>query len=205
MTGQLRDEFDFAHVELLESKLEYSGAIFQVQNDLVKFKTGDEVWRQYLVHDAAVAIVPLRLRADVLEVMLIRQYRHPAKQIFWEIPAGLQDIAGESALASAQRELAEETGMTAQYWQPLVSYYASPGCSDENVALFVAANPQPLAEVLDFQREAEEAELVQAWFPLDDVCAAIFRNELRSPALVCGVLAVQAKRIEWEKRLAELF
>lgn len=201
MVDQLKDEFDFHHVELLESKLEYAGAIFQVRNDLVRFNAGEQVWRQYLVHDSAVAIVPLRLREGELEVMLIRQYRHPAQQIFWEIPAGLRDLDGELAVESARRELLEETGMVADVWEPLVKYCASPGCSDENVELFVALNPDLTEAKIDFTREAEEAELIQEWFTLDEVTDAIFRGDLRSPALVLGVLAIQVKRNEWIAKL----
>jgi ADP-ribose pyrophosphatase len=55
----------------------------------------------------------------------------------WELPAGKID-PGETPLAGAQRELAEETGYRAKKWRPLVEYYASPGFLGEAMKVFLA-------------------------------------------------------------------
>ena len=59
-------------------------------------------------------------------VMLVRQYRLPADQYLWELPAGKID-EGENALQAAKRELIEETGLRAKKWKKLVLFYPSPG------------------------------------------------------------------------------
>ncbi|XCB30964.1 NUDIX hydrolase [Arcanobacterium hippocoleae] len=120
---------------------------------------------------------------------------------FWEIPAGLRDIAGETPVSAAQRELLEETGLEAEVWEPLVSYFPSPGCSDEKVQLYAALNPRESAEAIDFQREAEEAELAAQWWDLAEVCSAIFRGSLCSSVVVAGILAVSANSQEWIAKL----
>jgi ADP-ribose pyrophosphatase len=66
-----------------------------------------------------------------------RQYRHAARQLLWELPAGTLD-PGEDPLAGAKRELAEETGYSARKWKPLVEYYASPGFLGESMKVFLA-------------------------------------------------------------------
>ena len=80
------------------------------------------------------AIVPVLPNGDVL---LVRQYRHAARSDLWEIPAGKLE-PGENALACAQRELREETGYVAERWVNLMSFFTTPGFSDERITLFCA-------------------------------------------------------------------
>ena len=59
-----------------------------------------------LAAGAWVNVVPLT-RAG--EIVLVRQYRHGARSLTWEIPGGMVD-ADESPVQAARRELREETG-----------------------------------------------------------------------------------------------
>ncbi|MFC5370200.1 NUDIX domain-containing protein [Arcanobacterium bovis] len=189
---KLRDFAAPEHVDIISTSVEYRGGIFDISDDRIRFNSGDVVQRQYMKHDDAVAIVPIRRRADEWEVLLIRQYRHAPRRIFWEIPAGLRDVGGESPLLCAQRELEEETGMAASDWRKLVSFYTSPGCSDENLEIFVAVEPVTSDAAGSFHAEAEEREIVSQWFALRDIHDAILRGELQSPTLVLGILAVKS-------------
>ena len=58
---------------------------------------------------------------DAGEVILVEQYRVPLGKVCLELPAGLigDETEGEDALASAQRELEEETGYRAARWEEL--------------------------------------------------------------------------------------
>ena len=80
------------------------------------------------------AIVPVLPNGDVL---LVRQYRHAVRSNLWEIPAGKLE-PGEDTLACAQRELREETGYVAERWVELMSFFTTPGFSDERITLFCA-------------------------------------------------------------------
>ena len=194
--AELRDMPAPDHVALREQRIEFAGPIFTIRNDQIEFESGDLAWRQYMDHHDAVAVVAMRSGAESAsgepEVLLIRQYRHASRRIFWEIPAGLRDISGEDGLLTAQRELAEEADMQAADWRYLVSFYASPGCSNENLDIYLATGVTPVTESslgADFEREDEEREIVTAWWPLSQVRAAVRRGDLRSPTLVLGVLA----------------
>ncbi|WP_124054751.1 NUDIX domain-containing protein [Arcanobacterium ihumii] len=180
------------HVQILNQEIKYRGGIFDIRDDRIEFKSGDVVQRQYMKHDDAVAIVPLRHNGTNWEILLIRQYRHAPRRIFWEIPAGLRDIAGEESLLCAKRELEEETGLAAQDWRKLVSFYTSPGCSDENLEIYVAIDPVPSENKSGFTAEAEEREIVSQWFEIGDIRDAILTSRLQSPTLVLGVLAVDS-------------
>ncbi|MCI6573664.1 MAG: NUDIX hydrolase [Actinomycetaceae bacterium] len=191
----LRDEAAPEHVAVLDRRVEYHGAIFTVVDDAVEFAAGDQARRQYIRHDNAVGIVALRTGgAGEVDILLIRQYRHPVRQLLWEIPAGLLDHEGESGLAAAQRELAEETGLQASQWHQAVSYLSSPGCSTENLDIYIATGVSAVSDGApgsDFVREAEEREIVSVWWPLEQVYQAVIRRDLRSPSLVLGVLAAR--------------
>jgi ADP-ribose pyrophosphatase len=65
-------------------------------------------------------------------LLLIRQYRPPARSFVIEFPAGLID-AGESPEQAAQRELYEETGYHCCVLQTTQAAFNSPGLSSESV------------------------------------------------------------------------
>jgi ADP-ribose pyrophosphatase len=70
-------------------------------------------------------------------VLLERQYRYPNDRVFIELPAGKID-AGEDPLASAKRELEEETGYTATDWQFVCTIHNAIAYSDEHLDLYLA-------------------------------------------------------------------
>lgn len=203
-----------AHVQIAASKECFRSPIFTIYDDEIEFASGDKVKRQYMQHANAVAVValraqdvqekdagePKRAREDTTklecaneknwEVLLIRQYRHAPRRLFWEIPAGLCDVAGEPSEQSAQRELLEEADVKATYWEKLVSFYASPGCSTERLDIYLASGIVEAAAENTFVREAEEREIYCRWFPLPQVQEQIRRGALTSPTLVMGILAL---------------
>ncbi len=76
-------------------------------------------------------------RTDADLVYLVGQYRHTIDRYSWEIPAGGIDPA-EDPLRAAQRELAEETGLTAARWAALGSFHPADGISSLVMHLFLA-------------------------------------------------------------------
>jgi ADP-ribose pyrophosphatase len=86
-------------------------------------------------HRGAAAVLPLTPADDVV---LVRQFRPPVRQVLTEIPAGLLDVEGEDAVTCAARELFEETGYRHTAIEFLGGYYASPGFTDEYIHVFWA-------------------------------------------------------------------
>lgn len=181
----LRDEP--VDAEVLDSDLVYSGRVWDVRSDTVRYGDG-EIVRQYVAHPGASAIVAVD---DDGRVLLIQQYRHPIRHRDWEIPAGLLDIAGESPLETAQRELVEEADLTAASWEPLVSIFTTPGGNDEVVHLFLARDLSAVGTA--HAREAEEADIRVEWVPLEDAVAGVLEGRLRNGILAAGVLAAAEK------------
>lgn len=168
---------------VLESERVYEGRVWDVRSDTVAYGDG-RIVRQYVDHPGAAAVVAVD---DESRVLLIQQYRHPIRLRDWEVPAGLLDVAGETPLETARRELAEEADLVAESWEPLLSIFTTPGGNDEVVHLFLARGLSPAGEV--HAREDEEADIRLEWVPLTDVVAGIFAGRLRNGIMTVGVLA----------------
>ena len=125
--------------ELISSETVFQGPLFRVQHDKLIEPGGKPSERDVIRHNGSVVILAIDSSKSKKNpwIVIERQYRHAANQYLWELPAGKLD-AGETPLAGAQRELAEETGYSAKKWKPLVEYYASPGFLGESMKVFVA-------------------------------------------------------------------
>jgi ADP-ribose pyrophosphatase len=131
--------------------------------------------KEVVLHGPAVAVVAVD---DNDTIMFVRQERAGARGKLLEIPAGNVD-EGEEPLATAQRELREETGLRGGDWLEVAQVYSSPGFCDERVHIFVArgvapgeASPEgseelelvrvPAGEIDDLIPEIEDAKTLAA-------------------------------------------
>jgi ADP-ribose pyrophosphatase len=89
----------------------------------------------------AVAILPVQ--GD--RCKLLKQYRYAVDQYIFEAPAGTME-EDEDPLATAQRELIEETGFVAKTIVPKGFIYTTPGYTDEKIFLFEARDLSPSEE-----------------------------------------------------------
>jgi ADP-ribose pyrophosphatase len=170
------------------------GRLVTVRTDKVRTPDHELAERDVVIHPGAVAVLALD---DAQQVLLIRQYRHPVGRLLWEIPAGLRDVAGEPPWATARRELLEEAGYRARDWRVLADYYSSPGFSTERLRVFLARDLEFVPEAeRDFVPEAEEAQLLLAWQPLDEAVRKVFAGDLHNGVAALGVLAAYAARSE---------
>jgi ADP-ribose pyrophosphatase len=112
----------------------FEGGLLKVHRDVVRLPDGSQSTREYIRHPGAVAIVPL---FDDGTVLLERQFRYPHRREFIEVPAGKLE-PGEPPLATAKRELMEETGHAAGEWTRLGVIHTAIGYSDETIELFLA-------------------------------------------------------------------
>ena len=72
--------------EVVESSLVYKGKVLDVYRDKVKMPNGNIATRENIVRGSAVAMVPLDSDG---KIYFVRQYRHAAKKMVLEIPAGM--------------------------------------------------------------------------------------------------------------------
>jgi len=130
----------------------YSGRVVNLDVDAVRFPDGSEGELEMIRHPGAAAVVPVLSRdAADPEILLIRQFRHAADGLIWEVPAGRLD-PGETPEVCARRELIEEAGLNAGRLDRLATVYTTPGFTDERIHLFAARD---LAST-PHRREADE-------------------------------------------------
>ncbi|KIQ19056.1 NUDIX domain-containing protein [Rhodococcus sp. MEB064] len=174
--------------EILESRVEYEGAILALRLDQVSMPGGRTAEREVIEHHGAVAVVAL----DAEErIVLISQYRHPLGRRLLELPAGLLDEPGENPVDAVKRELTEETGLAAETLSLLVDVAASPGFTDETVRIFLA---EGLTEVQQPEAHDEEADIELVRVPVDEAVTRVFSGEIVNASAVAGILAVAAMR-----------
>jgi ADP-ribose pyrophosphatase len=108
--------------------------IFTVTFDHALDPGGFEIKRAIVQHGGSAVIMPVDARGRIL---LVKQYRLPARQYMWELPAGRVD-EGETPLKAARRELIEETGYRAKSLKKIAEFYASPGFLAEKMSIYLA-------------------------------------------------------------------
>jgi ADP-ribose pyrophosphatase len=121
----------------------YVGSVLDVRIETVRYPDGTVGELEMVRHRGAAAVLPLVEPAErcdggtAIGVVLLKQYRHAAGGVIWEVPAGKLD-GGESPEICARRELREEAGVEADRLQHLTTLLTTPGFTDERIDLFVA-------------------------------------------------------------------
>jgi ADP-ribose pyrophosphatase len=112
----------------------YKGKMLEYNIDEVLLPNGKKALREIIKHPGAAAVAAVLPDGGIV---FVRQYRYPVGRVLYELPAGKLD-AGEDPLDCAKRELAEETGFTAEKWRKLSSVVTAPGFCDEVIHIYRA-------------------------------------------------------------------
>jgi 8-oxo-dGTP pyrophosphatase MutT (NUDIX family) len=159
-----------SEIEPVSADVKWEGKIVRVGVERFRYPDGTEVEREKVWHPGAVGI----LAVDDDHVWLTRQPREAiGAAASLEIPAGKLDVPGEPPLETAKRELAEEIGKGADYWEELLGFYTSPGFSDEWVQLYLATG---LVDAPGHKPDADERIEIVAW-PVSRLDEAIAQCE----------------------------
>lgn len=121
--------------EVLSRETVYPGVIIRLEHWQVRLPNGETALREVACHPGAAAVVALD---DQGQVILVRQHRVAIDRVTLEIPAGKLDSPTEDPFLCAQRELSEETGLTAEHWQKLTCLETTPGFCNERIHLYLA-------------------------------------------------------------------
>ena len=134
-----------------------------------------------IVHFANVAVGVVAID-DEDRVVLVGQHRYALDHDSWEIPEGGVP-AGEAPVVGAQRELREETGLTATTWRELSRLELSNSVTDETAVLFLATG------LTHGDADPEPTESLQVrWVPFEEALAMTLDGRILD---VLTVVAIQ--------------
>lgn len=121
-------------METRNGEVLFKGLVVDVEQ--MEVRVGAKGWHRYQIvrHPGGVGVLPLHEDGSVT---LIRQLRPALDAVLLELPAGRLH-PGEDPAVCALRELAEETGISAETLEPLGIFHPSPGFLDEVIHLFLA-------------------------------------------------------------------
>jgi ADP-ribose diphosphatase len=152
---------------------------FSVVEKTIRRPGGAEASCQFVRHGGSVAILPI---LEDGRVCLIHSRRVTVDETLIEIPAGTRE-PNEAPLATAARELAEETGFRAGKLEELTSYYPSPGILSERMWIFVAWE---LTEGEPAREANEQIEnFIVGW---DEALSMIRSHEIRDGKTIIALL-----------------
>ncbi len=164
----------------LSSKKVYDGTFLKIFQDQALMPDGSHSLREYVAHPGASMMIPYCRQTN--SIYMVHQYRYSMKQHYLELPAGKRD-GEEDFLTTAQRELSEETGLTAEKWIHMTSVHPAIGYTNEVIECFVAENLEMNEQHLD------EGEFLQVQkVPLPELLQKIEKGELKDSKTVHALL-----------------
>ncbi|MBD3617120.1 MAG: NUDIX hydrolase [Gracilimonas sp.] len=163
----------------LTSKEVFKGKLLHVFYDEAKLPDGGVSSREWIKHPGACAVVPVFKNGDL---MMIRQFRYPMSQIFWEVPAGKIDF-GETEDQTALRELQEEAGVKTGDFAYIGHFYPCIGYSDEVIHIYVAWNLAQTAQKVD-----EDEFVTKERIPFKEAVKMVHSGEINDGKTVICLL-----------------
>ena len=170
----------------LRSTLQYDNPWIQVAEHKVLTPTGAPgIYGTVHFKNLALAVLPIDADGHTY---LVGQYRYPLRQYSWELPegGGCHEVP---PLESAQRELAEETGLRARGWQELMRLHLSNAVCDEAAVSYVAWD---LIQGEAAPNETERLEIRRLHF--SDALAMVWRGEITDALSVATIMRVELMR-----------
>ncbi len=166
--------------ERISGEMIFEGRVMRVIRDTVRLPNGHESTREVVLHDGAVAVIPLLSDGSIL---MERQYRYAQGRTVLEIPAGKLDSPDEPPLSAAIRELKEETGATAEKLTYLGLIVPSVAILTEKIHLY-------LAEGLTFgERKLDEDEFLNVEkIPLEVLLDMTLQGEIQDSKTQIAVM-----------------
>ena len=158
---------------------------FQVVRQRRTLAGGKMHVRETVQHPGSVVILPL---LDDGSVCLLRNFRVAVNETLIELPAGTLD-RDEPPIATAARELTEETGYTATRLEALGTLLMSPGILNERMHMFVATG---LARGETALEEGEEIEAFEVGW--DEAMRMVEDGRIQDAKTVATLLLFERRR-----------
>lgn len=142
--------------ETLNSEYLLKGPWCTVRQDHVRLPSGVEIPDYYVFEYSNWANVVAITKEQ--QFVMVKQYRHGLGIRTYELPAGVCDDTDANPMASAKRELYEETGYGGGEWQLLTVVSANSGTHTNLCYCYLATNVEKIST--QHLEETEDIEVV---------------------------------------------
>lgn len=152
------------------------------EHQVINPSGGKGIYGEVHFKNYAIGILPLD---EEKNTWLVGQYRFPLKAYSWEIPEGGGPLESDP-LESAQRELAEETGLMANEWVEIQRMHLSNSVSNELAIVYLAHD---LSQGPSAPEETEQ--LVVRKLPFEEAYQMVLNGEITDSISVAAILKVK--------------
>ena len=172
---------------LLETREVVRTPYFAVRRDDVIRPDGERSTYDHVVAPGSATVLAID---DEDRVVLTRQYIYTWGTRQWRLPGGGVDACDTTPLATAQRELAEETGLSASTWETLGQVHGADSLSNHVDHVFLATGLTAGAPDLD----PGEADLDVVMLPFHEAVALVEKDQVPHAASAYALLRAALRR-----------
>ena len=169
----------------LTSETKFEGRIIKVLRDTVELENGKTSAREVVCHNGGVCVAAL---TEQNEVLLVRQFRYPYKEVLLELPAGKIEL-GEDPRECGIRELQEECGCTADRFEKLAQLYPTPAYCTEVIHIYRASGLHESVQKLD---DGEFLDVLR--IPFAQAVQMVMDGEISDAKTQIGILKLHLLR-----------
>lgn len=169
----------------LNRELVYKGAIVDFYKDTIQVPNGNIVKWDFIKHQGAAAVVPVREDGKIL---MVRQYRNALDRYTLEIPAGALDAPDEPTKDAAARELEEETGYRAEKLELLITLRTTVAFCNEKIDIYVATGLTSGSQNLD-----EDEFIDVKAYDIQTLCDMIYAGKMEDSKTIAALMSYKNK------------
>ena len=170
----------------LATRVVYVNPWLRLREDRVIRPDGKEGIYGVVEMSPSVGIVAL---SEAAEIALVTQWRYTLGRMSVEIPTGSSETSDHGVLTAAQRELREETGLSARSWRELGFVDNSNGVTTDVAHMFLATGLEAGADAQD-----PEERITLSWLPFGQAVEDVLAGSITESVSVAALLKVEALR-----------
>ena len=155
--------------------------------DVINPSGGVGIYGKVHMKNVAIGIIPLDKE---MNTHLVGQYRFPLNEYSWEIPEGGGPLS-DDPLSAAKRELLEETGLEATYWNKILEMTLSNSVTDERCIIYMARD---LAQYTATPEDTED--LIVKKISFEEVYTMVQNGKITDAVTVAAVLKIKLMTLE---------